>query len=177
MFAILRTVPGSVLWLLAGPGESNRRLAAIASAAGIEAERLVFMAKLPHGEYLARYRHADLFLDTATYNAHTTASDAIWAGCPVLTSVGQTFASRVASSLNAHLGMGELNVADDAAFIDFAVRLGHDRAARDALHERLATQRTHSGLFDMEAMAGDFLDLLERMARRHRDGLPAAAID
>ena len=177
MFAILHKVPGSVLWLLAGPGDSNRRLAAIASAAGIEAGRLVFMAKLPHEDYLARYRHADLFLDTATYNAHTTASDAIWAGCPVLTSIGQTFASRVATSLNAHLGMGELNVADDAAFIDFAVHVGHDRGARDALHVRLANQRAHSGLFDMEALSGDFLDLLERMAQRHRDGLPPAAID
>lgn len=177
MFAILRQVPGSVLWLLSGPGDSNRRLAAIAAADGIAANRLVFMAKLPHADYLARYRHADLFLDTATYNAHTTASDAIWAGCPVLTSPGQTFASRVAASLNAHLGMHELNVADDAAFIDFAVRIGHDRAARDALHDRLAAGRTRSGLFDMEAFAGDFLALATRMARRHRDGLAAAAID
>lgn len=177
MFAILRAVPESVLWLLSGPGKSNERLRALAGENGVEPSRLVFMKKLPHAEYLSRYRHADLFLDTANYNAHTTASDAIWAGCPVLSVPGETFASRVAASLNHHLGMPDLNVADDQAFVDFAVRIGRDREARKQLRERLALRRIQSGLFDMRAFAKDFLVLLEQIADRHRCGLRPIAID
>ena len=177
MLAILRAVPGSVLWLLAGPAGADDALRASAGAAGIDPARLVFMPKLAHDEYLARYRHADLFLDCNPYNAHTTASDAIWAGCPVLTVAGETFAARVAASLNHHLGMPEMNVADDAAFIATATAVGRDRAARDALHARLAECRTRSGLFDMHAFAGDFVALLRAIALRHRQGLAPAAID
>ena len=177
MLAILRGVPGSVLWLLAGPEGSDDALRGHAQLAGIDPARLVFMAKLAHDDYLARYRHADLFLDCTPYNAHTTASDAIWAGCPVLTVPGNTFAGRVAASLNHHLGMPELNVADDAAFVDFAIRIGLEPQRRDALHAQVAAARTASGLFDMQAFAGDFAELLRGMVSRHRDGLPPAAID
>ena len=157
IFQILRRVPDSVLWLLRGPTGSDENLRGIASSAGVDPQRLVFMDKLPHADYLARYRHADLFLDTAIYNAHTTASDAIWAGCPVLTTPGETFASRVAASLNHYLGMPELNVADDVAFVEFAVKVGLERDHRNNLHQRLAERRAQSGLFDMQAFARDFL--------------------
>ncbi|WP_312112668.1 tetratricopeptide repeat protein, partial [Stenotrophomonas indicatrix] len=116
-FAVLQAVPGSVLWLLSGPGQADARLRSAAKAAGLDPARLVFMAKLPHPQYLARYQLADLFLDTNPYNAHTTASDALWAGCPVLTCPGATFAARVAGSLNHQLGLEHMNVADDASFV------------------------------------------------------------
>ncbi len=129
MLAVLRAVPDSVLWLLSGPGQADARLHAAAQAQGVEAQRLVFMPTLPHPQYLARYRHADLFLDTHPYNAHTTASDALWAGCPVLTTPGEAFAARVAGSLNHHLGLDEMNVADDVAFVAKAVEVaGNPRA-------------------------------------------------
>ncbi|MEP6882038.1 MAG: tetratricopeptide repeat protein, partial [Dokdonella sp.] len=176
MFEILKAVPDSVLWLLSGPGNSDGNLRAITSQSGIDPTRLIFMNKLPHADYLARYRHADLFLDTAIYNAHTTASDAIWAGCPVLTTAGETFASRVAASLNHHLGMDELNVADDSAYVEFAIRVGREKEFRDALHTRLTQQRNESALFDMEGFADDFLDLLKRMVDRQRQGLPPAEL-
>ena len=174
MFAILRAVPDSVVWLLSGPGKSNERIRSNAKNAGIDPQRLVFMNKLPHAEYLSRYRHADLFLDTCTYNAHTTASDAIWAGCPVLTTAGNTFAARVAASLNHHLDMEELNVADDDAFVEMAVGVGLNRGIRNRLHERLAECRRESGLFDMKAFAADFVRVLEKMSDRHRQGLAPA---
>lgn len=177
MLAVLRAVEESVLWLLSGPGTADTSLREVARQHGVDPARLVFMSKLPHDEYLARYRHGDLFLDTTPYNAHTTASDAIWAGCPVLTVAGATFAARVAASLNHHLEMHELNVADDAAFVEFAVRIGRDRAARDALHARVAEQRAHSGLFDMQAFADDFAGVLRAIAARHRAGLAPAPID
>ena len=164
--AVLRAVPGSVLWLLSGPGRGDERLRAFAHANGVDPARLVFMAKQPHAEYLARLQHADLFLDTEPYNAHTTASDAIWAGCPVLTRPGETFAARVAGSLNHHLGLPELNVDSDDAFVARAVALGHDRDARRALRARVARQREASGLFDMHGFARDFARVVAELAGR-----------
>jgi predicted O-linked N-acetylglucosamine transferase (SPINDLY family) len=176
LLAVLRGVPGSVLWLLSGPDRADEHLRAEAQRRGVDAARLVFMPKLPHAEYLARYRHADLFLDTAPYGAHTTASDAIWAGCPVLTVPGATFASRVAASLNHHLGLPALNAGDDAAFVAAAVRLGRDADARAALRAELAERRRDSGVFDMRGFAADFAAVLHEMSRRHRAGEPPAPI-
>ncbi|MGH8097448.1 tetratricopeptide repeat protein [Stenotrophomonas indicatrix] len=164
-FAVLRAVPGSVLWLLSGPGQADARLRSAAKAAGLDPARLVFMAKLPHPQYLARYQLADLFLDTNPYNAHTTASDALWAGCPVLTCPGATFAARVAGSLNHHLGLEHMNVADDAVFVATASALGNDPAALAALRAELAQARERSGLFDMAAFARDLSALLQQLAR------------
>ena len=166
-FAVLQAVPGSVLWLLSGPGEADARLRASAQAAGVDPARLVFMAKLPHPQYLARYALADLFLDTHPYNAHTTASDALWAGCPVLTCPGGTFAARVAGSLNHHLGLPHMNVADDAAFIATASALGNDPTALAALRTELAQARGRSGVFDMAGFAADLSALLQALAREH----------
>ncbi|MEO6689274.1 MAG: tetratricopeptide repeat protein, partial [Dokdonella sp.] len=177
MLCVLHAVPDSVLWLLSGPDMADQHLRDAATRRGIDAMRLVFGAKLPHADYLARYRHADLFLDTALYGAHTTASDAIFAGCPVLTVAGPTFASRVAASLNHHLGMPQLNARDDAAFVEFAVRIGRDADARCALRAELAERRERSGLFDMRGFARDFAELLHKVARRHRAGLAPAPLD
>lgn len=164
-FAVLQAVPGSVLWLLSGPGQADARLRAAAQAAGLDPARLVFMAKLPHPQYLARYQLADLFLDTNPYNAHTTASDALWAGCPVLTCPGATFAARVAGSLNHQLGLDHMNVADDATFVATASALGNDPAALAAVRAELAQARERSGLFDMAAFARDLSALLQQLAR------------
>lgn len=165
LFAVLHGVPGSVLWLLSGPGNADARLRSAARQAQLDPARLVFMHKLPHPDYLARYQHADLFLDTHPYNAHTTASDALWAGCPVLTCPGATFASRVAGSLNHHLGLAHMNVADDRAFVATAIALGNDAPALQALRAELALRRHDSGLFDMAGFAGDFSAVVEDLAR------------
>jgi predicted O-linked N-acetylglucosamine transferase (SPINDLY family) len=163
-FAVLAAVPGSVVWLLSGPGRADARLRDVARAAGLDPARLVFMPKLPHPQYLARYALADLFLDTHPYNAHTTASDALWAGCPVLTCPGDTFAARVAGSLNHHLGLARMNVADDAAFVALASALGNDPGALATLRAELAQAREHSGVFDMAGFARDFSALVQGFA-------------
>lgn len=175
-FAILREAPPAVLWLLSGPGRADDRLREAARGAGIDPARLVFMAKQPHAEYLARLQLADLFLDTHPYNAHTTASDALWASCPVLTTPGTTFASRVAGSLNHHLGLRGMNMDDDAAFVQRAVALCRDAAARTDLRWQLADARAQSPLFDMPAMATGFAATVREMAARHRRGLPPAPL-
>lgn len=176
MCAVLRKVPDGVLWLLNTDREADARLRDAARSQGVEPQRLVFSPSLPHLQHLARYRLADLFLDTNPYNAHTTASDAIWAGCPVLTRPGDTFASRVAGSLNHYLGLPELIVHDDGAFVETAARLGNDRGALAALRRRLETQRETSGLFDMEVYARDFAALLRDMDDRQRQGQPPKPI-
>jgi predicted O-linked N-acetylglucosamine transferase (SPINDLY family) len=164
MMAVLRGVPGSVLWLLSGPGRADERLREAARVAGVDPARLVFMRKLPHAEYLARYQHADLFLDTHPYNAHTTASDALWAGCPVLTCPGETFASRVAGSLNHHLGMEAMNATNEQSFIARAIQLGNDPIALATLREEVALLREQrNGLFDMAAFAERFISAAQEM--------------
>ncbi|QOW22477.1 O-linked N-acetylglucosamine transferase, SPINDLY family protein [Novilysobacter avium] len=165
--AVLAGVPGSVLWLLSGPGRADDRLRDAAAAAGVEPSRLVFMPKQPHERYLARLQHADLFVDTNPYNAHTTASDALWAGCPVLTRPGETFAARVAGSLNHHLGMPQMNVASDEEFIQRAIELGRDPALLQALRNELAQRRGSAGLFDMDGFAADFTAAVLAMAEQH----------
>lgn len=174
--AILRRVHGSVLWLLSGPGQADDRLRAAAVAEGVDPSRLVFMAKQPQAAYLARLQLADLFLDCNPYNAHTTASDALWAGCPVLTRPGATFAGRVAASLNHHLGLAEMNMASDEAYIERAVALGSDPGALAALRRRVAQQRDASGHFDMQGFAADFMALVRRMHERRTAGLEPAPL-
>ena len=174
---ILQQVPDSVLWLLSGPDGANGRLRAAAAALDVAPERLVFLPKLPHADYLACYAHADLFLDTLPYNAHTTASDALWAGCPVLTWRGGTFAGRVAASLLQHVGLPELVVDDEESFIATAVQLGSNRLARAALRHYLAQQRADNPLFDMPGFAADFERAVQWISTRYRIGRPPADHD
>ncbi|MET0891964.1 MAG: UDP-N-acetylglucosamine-peptide N-acetylglucosaminyltransferase, partial [Pseudoxanthomonas sp.] len=155
---VLAAAPHSVLWLLSGPGRSDQRLCEAAGALGVDPQRLVFTRKLPHDQYLSLYQHVALFLDTNPYNAHTTASDALWAGCPVLSRPGTTFASRVAGSLNHHLGLAEMNVESDDAFVRKAVSLVTDPMELARVRAMLAGARGREGLFDMNGFAGDFLE-------------------
>jgi predicted O-linked N-acetylglucosamine transferase (SPINDLY family) len=177
MCAVLREVPGSVLWLLDAGREANARLRTAAHTYGVDPKRLVFSPKLPHAQHLARHRHADLFLDTHPYNAHTTASDALWAGCPVLTAPGETFASRVAGSLNHFLRMDITNARDDAAFIRQAIQLARDPGALAALRIRLQRRKRETDLFDMRRYARDFAALLHAMTQRRRAGLGPEDLD
>ncbi|MGC2201804.1 MAG: glycosyltransferase, partial [Stellaceae bacterium] len=145
---LLRAVPGSVLWLLdANPG-AKANLASEAAARGIAPERVVFASRLPLPDHLARHRLADLFLDTLPYNAHTTASDALWAGLPVLTCAGKTFASRVAGSLLRTVGLRELITTSLDEYEALALRLARDAPLLARLRENLAENRPTSPLFD-----------------------------
>lgn len=145
---ILRQTPGAVLWLMDGPPQAVANLRQAALAGGVAAERLIFAPPLPLSRHLARHRLADLFLDTLPYNAHTTASDALWAGLPVLTRRGNTFAGRVAASLTAAAGLPEMAVDDREAYVAAALRLAADPAALTALKDRLAALRLTCPLFD-----------------------------
>ncbi len=145
---ILGQMPGSVLWLYAGGPTVEKNLRRVAAARGIAADRILFAPHRPKAEHLARLRLADLFLDTHYVNAHTGACDALWAGLPVLTCPGRTFASRVAASLVANIGLPELAAADLGEYERTAVRLARQPAELRALRERLAANRTRWPLFD-----------------------------
>jgi protein O-GlcNAc transferase len=149
---ILAGVPGSVLWLLQDNDAATRNLRAAAQAHGIAANRLHFAPRIRLDEHLARHACADLFLDTLPYNAHTTASDALWAGLPVLSCRGATFAGRVGASLLHALELGdELLVDDVAAFEARAIELARDPARLARVRERLARARQAAPLFDTPA--------------------------
>ncbi len=120
-----------------GAGQLRRE----AECRGVAGERLVFAPRLAGAEHLARHRLADLFLDTYPYNAHTTASDALWAGCPVLTLAGETFVSRVAGSLLRTLGLLELVTTSLAAYEALALQLSQNAGKLAALHGRLEASR------------------------------------
>jgi predicted O-linked N-acetylglucosamine transferase (SPINDLY family) len=147
---LLARVPGSVLWLLGDSASSMQNLTAEARARGVDPRRLVFAPRIGHAEHLARHRLADLFLDTAPYNAHTTASDALWAGLPLLTCAGKTFASRVAGSLLHALGVPQLVTGTLQEYEALALRLATDPQLLRSLRDRIADQRTTRPLFDTD---------------------------
>lgn len=144
---LLAQVEGSVLWLLDGGPEAAANLAREAAARGVDPARLVHAAKRPQAEHVARQVHADLFLDTFAVNAHTTASDALWVGLPVLTRAGRQFAARVAASVVTAAGLPELVTDSDAAYEALALDLARDPARLAALRARLATPQA-TALFD-----------------------------
>jgi predicted O-linked N-acetylglucosamine transferase (SPINDLY family) len=169
---LLAQTQGSVLWLLDATPQHNvpARLRETARVAGIDPQRLIFGQKVAHAEYLARLRLADLFVDTSPYGAHTTASDALFAGCPVLTQLGPTFASRVAGSLNRQLGFDKLIAQDDDDYLRIALDLARSPHRLAELRARLADPATRARLFDIDAYARDFSALLERIAQRAQRG-------
>jgi predicted O-linked N-acetylglucosamine transferase (SPINDLY family) len=146
---LLAAVPGSVLWLLEANDLVARNLRREAERGGVDPARLVFAPRAPLPEHLARHRHADLFLDTLPCNAHTTASDALWAGLPVLTCAGSTFAGRVAGSLLAAVGLPELIATSLAQYECLAVALARDARELADLRERLLRGREASTVFDL----------------------------
>jgi len=141
---------------------------------GIAPERLIFGGSLPVGEYLARYRAADLFLDTLPYNAGTTASDALWVGVPVLTLAGESFASRMAASLLTAVGLPELVARSRADYVRHAIELATDGSRLDALKRKLAANRARCALFDTVTFARNLESLYQQMYQRHLCGLPPA---
>ncbi len=147
---LLDAVPGSVLWLLEGNHLAPANLRREAQARGVAPERLVFAPRRKLPEHLARHRLADLFLDTLPVNAHTTASDALWAGLPVLTCLGTTFAGRVAGSLLRAAGLPELVTASLPDYEALALALARDAERLAAIRERLAAGRATCPLFATE---------------------------
>jgi predicted O-linked N-acetylglucosamine transferase (SPINDLY family) len=174
---ILSRVEGSVLWLLGSTDKANERLRDYAAARGIERERIVFASKLANPYHLARYPLSDLFLDTTPYGAHTTASDALYMGVPVLTLSGRSFASRVCGSLVRSAGLDELVCTKAEDYVEQGIALGRDAAKRAEYRQRLREAHDLCPLFDMPLLTRHLETLYDSMWQDYRDGrLPEPAL-
>ena len=169
---LLAAQPGSVLWLLEHDAPARRNLQESARARGIDAARLVFAPWAPLAEHLPRHALADLFLDTLPYNAHTTTSDALWAGVPVLTCLGATFAGRVAASLLGAVGLPELVTHNLAQYEALALKLARDPDALAAIRAKLARNRLTYPLFDSARSCRHIEAAFQRMWEIHQRGRP-----
>ncbi|QRG08696.1 tetratricopeptide repeat protein [Xanthobacter dioxanivorans] len=172
---IVSAVPGSVLWILEGLAGRRENLQREAAARGLDPSRLVFAPIVAPQAHLARVGLADLFLDTFPYTAHTTCSDALRRGVPVVTRSGAAFASRVAGSLLRQVDLADLVTTDVTAFEAKAIGLARDRAALAAVRARLQRALPHSPLYDIGRYTRHMERAYEIMAQRFRAGLPPEA--
>jgi len=168
--ALLAGMPGSVLWLLEPAPAALRNLRHEARDRGIDPARLVFAPRIAHAEHLARHRLADLFLDTLPCNAHTTASDALLTGLPVLTCLGRTFAGRVAASLLDAVGLPELITRSVPEYEALALKLAREPATLAAIRDRLVRNRATHPLFDCARTCRQIESAYLRMWEMHRRG-------
>ena len=168
--AILARVEGSVLWLLEPAAETAARLRQMAAAAGIAPERICFAPRRPNPQHLARYRLADLFLDTFPYGAHTTASDAMWMGTPVLNLEGRGFAARVCAGLVRSAGLPELVCQTLDEYVSRAAAIASAPGAAAALRRRLEQNRPTAALFDTPRLVSGLEALFDRMWEEFRSG-------
>ena len=165
---ILHRVEGSVLWLIEGNASACRNLRREAAERSVSPDRIVFAPKIPSPDHLARHQLADLFLDTLPYNAHTTASDALWAGLPVLTCLGTTFAGRVAASLLQAIGLRELIADSLAEYESLALHLAGDCVRLARLRQQLSNQRDTWPLFDTPRFCRHMEAAYTQMWERHQ---------
>jgi predicted O-linked N-acetylglucosamine transferase (SPINDLY family) len=172
---LLRRTPHGVLWLREWNPTAAANLRRHAGARGIAAERLVFAGKVSGDDHLARHRLADLFLDTLPFGAHTTASDALWAGLPVLTCKGETFPGRVAASLLYAIGLPELVTGSLAEYEARAMDIAGNPAYLAEVKGKLQRNRKTHPLFDTAGYTRKLESAYEQMVTRHRSGSPPRA--
>lgn len=173
----LLAVSGSVLWLYVPDETTGENLTAAAAVHGIGAERLVFAPAMDHERHLARYGLADLFLDTFPYSAHTTASDALWMGCPVLTLAGESFPSRVAGSLLQTVGLPDLIATTLEAYVQTAIALSQDPQRLEGYRRHLDAVRSSTPLFDAALFAKDLERAYHEIWRRYQAGSKPRAVE
>ncbi|HOM13879.1 MAG TPA: hypothetical protein PLB41_11225 [Rubrivivax sp.] len=171
---LLRELPGAVLWQLAGSDAAQVNLRRELAARGVDPARLVFAPQVASDQHLTRAALADIFVDTFPCNGHTTSSDALWAGLPVVTRCGDTFASRVGASLLHAVGLGEWVADDDEGYVQRVLQLARDAGLRTALRAQLERARMDAPLFDSARFARDLEALYGRMWARHEAGLGSA---
>lgn len=167
---LLRQVEGSVLWLFRDNPTAGENLRTAATAHGVEPARIVLADPRPKAAHLERVRHLDLFLDTAPYNAHTTGSDALWMGTPMVTRLGETFAARVGASLLAAVDLPDLTTRSWAEYEALALALARDPARMAAIRRRLAEGQLQKRLFDAPRLTRDLEALYRAMHARRLAG-------
>ncbi len=169
---ILKQVQGSVLWMLGENATAVSNLIQEAESRGVEGSRIIFAKRETFPDYLARYRVADLFLDTLPFNAGTTASDALWVGLPILTQIGETFAGRMAASLLNAIELPELITTSQREYEALAIELATHHDKLQKIKQKLAKNRLTMRLFDIEKFTQSIENAYTQMYERYRAGLP-----
>jgi protein O-GlcNAc transferase len=173
---LLRKIEDSVLWLLKSNIWAEQNLRYEAQLRGVDPNRLVFAEKIQHAEHLARHKHADLFLDTFNVNAHTTASDALWGGLPVVTKQGRQFAARVAASLLSSVGLSELITHSEEEYEELIQDLASRPSRLAEIREKLSRNRLTEPLFDTARFTRNYENVLQKAYDRYVAGAPPADI-
>lgn len=169
--SLLSNLPGSVLWLLDWHSQAKPNLEKELVDRGVDLSRVFWAPRVGLPEHISRLALADIFIDAWPCNAHTTASDALWAGVPIVTLIGDTFASRVGASLLNSVGVPELVAQDESDYVLKVLNLAADIALRNEVREKLLAAREQAPLFDSKRFAKDFEDLLLRMLDKRANGL------
>jgi predicted O-linked N-acetylglucosamine transferase (SPINDLY family) len=169
--AVMRDVPRAVLWLRETIPQLHENVRAQASARGVDPARILFARTVPYNLHFSRLALADVFVDTWPYNAHTTASDALWAGVPVVTLYGNSYASRVAASVLDAAGIGELAFDNVESYRLAITALATDAPLWAGYRQWLDSQRLTLPLFDTPRYTAELQDLIGRMVERWRAGL------
>jgi protein O-GlcNAc transferase len=160
---ILQSVSNSVLWLFESNEAAKRNLKKYANLHGINPSRIIFAKQMPLAEHLARHKLVDLFLDTLPYNAHTTASDSLWAGAPVLTQIGHSFASRVAASLNFATGLQDLIATTADEYKRLAIQLANNPDLLTSYRKKLLMEQKKQNLFDITQFCNDIENVYQEI--------------
>ena len=160
---ILKNTPNSILWLLESNKECMNNLKAYAKNKDIESSRICFAKKTKIEDHINRHQIIDLYLDTFPYNSHTSASDAIWAHCPVLTKSGNTFSSRVAGSILSEVGCSELIVDSDEAYINEAIKYASDKESLKLIKEKIIKGKAKSNLFRPKVFTRNLEEIYSRV--------------
>ncbi len=174
---ILKQAPDSLLWMMCELPEARENFLAAAAKAGVGPERIVFAGHADYPAHIARLQAADLGIDTFPCNGHTTTSDKLWAGLPLVTRKGSSFASRVSESLLRALDMADLVTGSDRDYVALNVRLATDNALRTSMRERVSDNRFRAPLFDTKRFTRHLEMAFTLMVERAKEGLPPEAID
>jgi predicted O-linked N-acetylglucosamine transferase (SPINDLY family) len=174
---LLRRVEGSVLWLMKDSDIGLNNLKNEAQKRGVEPDRMIFAEKMSNVEHLARHRLADLFIDTFPYTAHTTCSDALWSGLPVITRMGESFVSRVSASLLTAIGLSELITKTEKDYEELIFKIANNKSLLSELKKKLNKNRLIKPLFNTKLFANNIESAFQIMHERYRSKVPVKNIE
>ena len=174
---LLKRVDGSVLWLIKDSDIGSHNLKKEAQKRGVEPDRIIFAEKMSNSEHLARHRLADLFIDTFPYTAHTTCSDALWSGLPVITKMGESFVSRVSASLLTAIGLPELITKTEKDYEELTFKIARDKSLLNEIKKKLNKNRLIKPLFNTKLFTKNIESAFQIMHERYHSDIPIKNIE
>ena len=174
---IIKRVDGSVLWLIKDSDIGSHNLKKEAQKRGVEPDRIIFAEKMSNSEHLARHRLADLFIDTFPYTAHTTCSDALWSGLPVITKMGESFVSRVSASLLTAIGLPELITKTEKDYEELTFKIARDKSLLNEIKKKLNKNRAIKPLFNTKLFTKNIESAFQIMHERYHSDIPIKNIE